>query len=325
MSRFVELIPNILFKSRSPRPFKILVIGNCQAPYQASLFEIALADCACDFIICYEIASDNQRAQVEAYLEASRETYNLILAIPLDSEWHSIGRTALIERFGANRLFFLLNLYFSGTHPDQTTLGELSTRILSPMGGLHSKIALAGWLAGLQLPDILTLFTASNMKKLGFFNMLEESARELRHRELGCDTQFADALVQAARTSFSFYTYNHPTPNLFALFISHVRNLLVARRQARSSEIPLNAMLASDSLAANGVWPVYSELLELLAPHFPVSTHFILPYGGGSPEVISRSVFVERSIAMYEGIGREKIAPLRQARAALEMIQGMAA
>ncbi|WP_404710960.1 WcbI family polysaccharide biosynthesis putative acetyltransferase [Sphingomonas sp. MMS24-J13] len=152
MSRHVELFTSALFRSRSQRPFRTLVIGNCQSRYLASLFEIALADCACDYIACHEITTDHQRAAIEAYLDEHRHIYRLILTIPLGPEWHAIGRDALIARFGADRLFFLLNLYFSGTHPDQTGLGELGTRTMSPMGGPHSKVALGGWMAGLPLP-----------------------------------------------------------------------------------------------------------------------------------------------------------------------------
>ncbi|WP_404710961.1 hypothetical protein [Sphingomonas sp. MMS24-J13] len=165
----------------------------------------------------------------------------------------------------------------------------------------------------------MTLFTPENMERFGFFRMFEESERELRHRETVCDTNFTDQLIQVAKTGFSFYTFNHPTPNVFAYFVGHVRNLLTARGQARSSDLPMNAMLSTENLGSYGVWPVYPELKEMLNPNFPVSRHFILPEGSGG-EVISRDVFVQRSITMYERAGREKIAPLRQAIDAKAMV-----
>ncbi len=82
----------------------------------------------------------------------------------------------------------------------------------------------------------------------------------------------------------------------------------------------MNAMLANESLITNGVWPIYPELKELMAANFPVSTHFILPEGLHS-EVISREVFVQRSIETYNRSGYGDIAALGQATDALELIQ----
>ncbi len=320
MPQYVEVIPRILFKSRKPAPFRVLVISNCQAEFLAPFFELALADCSCDYLVCYQLSTEEEHNALDQYLEEAKNNYQLIVSLPLGANWRSIGHEALTARFGRERLFLIPNIYLDALFPDQTGLGDLGTRTMSPMGGPHSKIALGGWLAGLSLAEILQLFTPENAEKLGYLDGLEASEQELRRREANCDTDFTAQLIRVARTSFALYTVNHPTPNLIAHFVNYVANQLRARGQARLSGVPMNAMLASTSLLSSGVWPIYPELKALVSDHYPVSTTFILPQGAHS-EAISREVFVERSIATYERLGREVIAPLRQAVDCLALIE----
>jgi hypothetical protein len=320
MPRYAELIPKVLFRSHGSGSFRTLVIGNCQAEHMADFLQIALADCACDYLACDVIGSDDRHAAVEDYLKKNEAGYRLILSLPFGQEWHSISRAALVARFGVDRLFFLPDIRFSGLFPDQTGLDDAGIQT-SIIGGLHSIVALGGWMAQLPVPEILKLFTVENFAAFGFLEMFAESEREFHRREAECDTRFTDQLVHTVRTSFAFYTASHPTPNLLARFIDHVRNRLVARGQAQSSDVPLNAMLASGTLVKNGVWPIYPELKELVASHHLLSTYFILPERAGSPEAISRETFVERSITLYERAGREAIARSRQAVTSLDLVR----
>jgi hypothetical protein len=320
MPQYVELFPKTLFRSRKPGSFRILVIGNYQAKYIAPFFEFALADCVCDYLLFHLIPEQDQHAAIANYLDESRSTYQLIVTLPLGPEWHAISRDALSTCFGRDRLFFIFSLGSTGLFPDETGLGDSGSRVLSPMGGSHSRIALGGWMAQLSVPEILSLFTTETMAKLGFLDMVEQSESDLRRQESNCDTDFAAMLIQCVRSNFALYTVNHPTPNLIAIYVTHIRARLVARGQARSSGIPLNSMLASETLISHGAWPVYPELKDLVMPNFPVSAHFILPKAANG-EVIHRDVFVQRSIAHYERVGRERMADLTQATDAHRLIQ----
>jgi hypothetical protein len=296
-------------------------MSNCQAQFLAPFCEYAFQDCSCDYIVCHNVNSPDKHAMVEKYLEESKGKYQLVIALPLGPEWLSISKEALTARFGRDRMFFIVNLFFSGTHPDLSTLGDLTTRVMSPMGTPHSRIALGGWVAGLKESEIIALFNQKSIEKIGYYKLFDESANELRARERHCDTQFSDNLVNLSKMSFCFYTNNHPTPNLLAHYVTHFRRILVSREQARSSGLPLNAMQAAQTLAPSGIWPVYPELQPILAPDFPVSTLFILPDLHIGSELISREIFVQRSLALYEDMGRDKIAAFRQAQDANELLQ----
>ncbi|WP_404710959.1 WcbI family polysaccharide biosynthesis putative acetyltransferase [Sphingomonas sp. MMS24-J13] len=300
----------------------MLVISNCQSEYLAPFIELALADCACDYLPCHEVSTAEQHAGIERHLEESKESYQLIIAIPLGSVWRSMSKDALISRFGRDRLFFIMNVYFSGTHPDLTMVGDIRSRLRTPMGDPHSRIALGGWMAGLGEDEILGLFNPAMVEKLGFLSQIEQATVELRTREQDCDTKYTDELVHLAKVAFSFYTNNHPTPNVLASYVNHIRYHLVVRRQARSSDLPMNAMLATETLAKYGIWPVYPELKSVLAGNFPVSTLFLLPDTHLGSDLISRETYVRHSIAVYEEAGREKVAGFRQAQECHTLVAG---
>jgi hypothetical protein len=318
---YVELLPKILFRSRNPAPVRTIVIGNCQARYLAPLFELALTDCSCDYLSCDQIVSADEHAAIDRYLAETSEDYRLVFAQPLGTDWHAIAREALIARFGLDRTLFLLDLHFYGAFPDVTTLGDARNQIVGPMGACHSRIALGGWMAGLDADAICGMFNSASIEHLGYLALFEESAKKIRAEESNCDTQFADNLLNLAKISFCFYNYNLPTPHLLINFIAHIRHVLRDRRKISLNQLPLNPMLIAETLAPEGVWPIYPELRELFAPHFPSSTSFILPDRGSGSEVIVRETFVRRSIALYDEIGREKIAWLSQAQNSHELVR----
>lgn len=313
--------PKGVFRSKNPAPFRILIISNCQAEYLAPFFEYGLQDCSCDYIICHSIASPEHHAIIEAHLEKCKDEYRIVISLAFSDAWLSISRKALIARFGRKRTFFILNLFFSGGHPDIVTLGDLQTRIMGPMGLYHSRIALGGWMAGLDDDHILDLFSNDSMRKLGYHDLFDRSANELKARERICDTNFSDQIVNLAKIAFAFYTSNHPTPYVLASYASHSREILISRTEARSSGLPLNAMQAAKTMVPLGIWPIYPELKDLFAPNFPVSSLFILPDLTIGSELISRKTFVQRSRVAYDAVGRGKIAEIRQAQDAYEQIQ----
>jgi hypothetical protein len=314
MPHHIELIPKILFRSPNPAPFRTIVIGNFQGRYLAPLLELALADCACDYLSCDQIASADHHAAIDRHLGEAREDYQLVLAHPLGADWNAIAKDALIARFGLDRTVFLLNLHFYGAFPDVTTLGNPRNLIFGPMGACHSRIVLGGWMAGLNVDDIVGMFSQESIERLGYPTLFAESENNLRTYEGRCDTKFTDNLLNLAKSSFCFYGFNRPTPNLFINFVAHIGNLLRSTRNIKLNQLPLNAMLAPETLASEGIWPVYPELRSLFTPHFPVGTSFILADRGAGAEVISREIFVRRSMALYDSIGRDTIGTMPQAQ-----------
>lgn len=321
MPRYVELFPNILFRSRNPGRFRAIIIGNHQARYLAPIFELIIADCSCDYLSYHQIGTDTERAAVESYLDESRDNYRLILAQPLGREWHAISREALLSRFGSERTLFFMNLYFHGLFPDITTIGDAATPVIGPMGPNHSRIALGGWMAGLDEARILALFNAGSLARLQYPALFDEAVKDLRTRESNCDTNFAGDLINLLKIVFAFYTFNQPTPALLVRLAVHIRHILQKREIGQFSAVPLNAMMVPETMIAYGLWPVYPELRELLTPELPTGTTFILPDRGTGVEVISRETFVRRSLALYDDIGRERMTGLRQANNSHELVK----
>jgi hypothetical protein len=321
MPAYAEHIPDILFRSRNRAPFRALMIGNEQARYIAPLLELVLADCSCDYLSFHHARAHADHAAIEKYLDGSRGDYQLVLAQPLGRERHALAKEALIDRFGRDRTFFLMSLHFYGLHPDVTTLGQVGAPVLGPMAEAHSRIALGAWLADRTADEIVEMYNPTTMEQLGYLSFFDQAANELRGREANCDTQFADNLIGLAKSAFSFYGFQYPSPNLLISFVAHVRDLLHSRKLARMTLLPPNAMLAAETLAIRGTWPIYPELRPLVAPHFPLSTTFVLPDHGTGSEVVSREIFVRRSLALYDRIGRESIAALHQAQNCHELVQ----
>lgn len=321
MSRYVELFPKILFRSRKPGRFRMIVIGNHQARYLAPLFELIIADCSCDYLSCHQIQTDTQHAAIESYLDEVRESYRLILAQPLGIERHALSKEALLARFGNDRTFFFMNLYFHGLFPDVTTLGDAATPVIGPMGSNHSRIALGGWMEGLDEARILALFNTRSLIRLKYPEFFEESVKDLLTREVNCDTSFVNEMVSLLRIVFVFYSFNHPTPALLVRFAAHICHLLQKRALVQLNAVPLNAMVIPETMVSYGWWPVYQELREPLTLDFALGTTYITPDRGTGVEVVSRETFVRTSLALYNDIGRERMSGLSQARNSHELVK----
>lgn len=320
MKGYRQIVPDTVFVYEALRPFRILLVGNCQAGHHAQLARIAFEHCSADYIAVHNASDPARAADVEAFFNSPEARYDLVIAFTLHEKWGAVSREALENRFGRDRVFYIPNLIFEGLQPDMISIGELGARIAGPLGDYHSRIAVGAWLMGADLAATLKLFTGQGFERLGYFARFAASLEEFRQRERSTDMTFGDVLLREVRNHVSFFTLNHPTPTLFSAFMQELRERVVSTGRARSSGVPMDPCLVAQSLIESGVAPIFPEIAEAAGLAHRGGRSYLVPrQGGGVP--LSLEEFLVGSFETYERVGRDALLETAKGKASLASLQ----
>jgi hypothetical protein len=191
-----------------------------------------------------------------------------------------------------DQLISFTNIFFTGLHPDMTYIGSLGKRILSPLGDYHSKICLLSYLKGYSVEKSASLFNTNTYEKLNFFNIWEESAKELISRDTQLDIKFALEFLSTAKQEAALFTFNHPLATVFNKLLKNISKYL----GVRYADYP--ASYFYNYLANNAWWPIYQEIGD--CHKIPYSTPMLFK----SPDHLAREMldlanFISKSYKSY--------------------------
>lgn len=189
---------------------------------------------------------------------------------------------------------------FSGFHPDCTLLVEDGKAVLSPIGRLHSEVALAGFLLGAPAERTVRLYNALIFQRLGYDEAYERGRAKLLaqagRQGYGLEEAWADWL----RGGAFMHTPNHPKLRMMGTLAA-----MAAAQAGLSPGRPETLDQVKDPLAPLMRWPVYPEIGRRLDISDPVRFCAADRDGGQSYDLAG---FVEQSYAIYAGVGRESLA-----------------
>ncbi len=283
-----------------------VVISNCQCLPLAAWLTVLSADTVFDFWGVHVIDPAQREDAINAFVVKARAEYDLILSIPLSEDFLALSAERIADSFFGTPTILISNIYFSGFHPDQTYIGGLNQRVAGPLGDGHSKLALHGFMSGLTVDQTLALFCSETYDRLGYFDEFLISLNELTKRDSVVNVPVTRFLKDTLRTNLCFYSFNHPTPLVFAAYAADITQHLVSLKQALPSGFPADQSLCAENLAGNIIFPVYREIAAHHGvPH--IGSYTFKPAGTWvSP--ISLKRFLTLEFQAFEEVGREKLA-----------------
>lgn len=270
---------------------KIGVIGNCQV--------ITMADALSYFMDAPEsVAIEIWRLKPDEILEAQRKILDCthIFAQPMVSLNFSPFTLpelrTLAQEINAELTIFH-NLYFSGSLPDCRCVGALGHRVKGPVSDYHSEIILRSFLAGKT--EKMCLDDLVSGKGVDPKLVWSNSQSQLMHRDAQVDVAFAAEVLDAARSSYSFHYFNHPTTELI---VEYARKIVIERIGPVTKDYPQGI---KDIMTSYGSWPVLDWVSASLALPY-IRDYFVEPFTEQKLDLLEG---IERSYAIYAQTPRE--------------------
>jgi hypothetical protein len=152
-----------------------------------------------------------------------------------------------------DRLHVLPRLVFRGFHPDTVTLTLDGAPIAGPTGTLHSRIAVAGFLAGLPADETAALYTALPFARLGYGDALATAGAALLDQFLYDGIDLSKLLPRWRVSGCFMHAPNHPKMRIM-LDIARI----ACAKMGVSPQTP--AALPADPLAAAAQHPYFADL-----------------------------------------------------------------
>jgi hypothetical protein len=282
---------------------KIAVLFNCQGRGLTAALQAMLPDASVDY---FAQSGGAERAAVAAALSQ----YDHVVSIPLGP---LAGSLASRKLRGATRHFISLPaIGFSGFHPDQIYVRRGRRNLTTVTGDYHSRIAVAGFLAGLGAPETASLYNRLVFARLGYFDMYESEFVLLAERfsQYGHD---ATELLASLRGWCFMHSVNHPKPRaLIGLARLACRAIGATPRAIDDDSVP-------DDLRAHPAHPVFEDVAKA-AGVAPEGAFRAQTPQGADFRPISTADFVAGSFAAYENLDR---AALRAADGVLTAMQAL--
>jgi hypothetical protein len=156
---------------------KIGILFNCQHESLALALRALLPEAD---IIHFDLSATHHNPAACAAIAASLATCDHVVTQDVASVYGGLSTTAL--RASVRRLHLLPSFRFAGFHPDTVSLSLDGVNLGGPTGGYHSRIATAGFLAGLSPRATADLFNRLSYARLGYFHAFAEQRSLLLDR-----------------------------------------------------------------------------------------------------------------------------------------------
>jgi hypothetical protein len=177
---------------------------------------------------------------------------------------------------------------------------------LGPLGDYHSKLAIHGFMRGMTVSETLSLFSERSYARLGYFEEFSRSLATLKERDSVADVPVTRFLESKLRSVWCFFSFNHPTSELFAAYAPEVIDFLASRGLAKHSGVPATPSLCAENLAGNVIFPIYPEI----AAHHGVAHlgSYSFKPDGTWVNPMSLEQFLILEFEAFEQVGRETLA-----------------
>ena len=224
---------------------KVAFIGNCQVDVYRRLINAHESNLDVFSIEVWRLRPSDFELASNKLLDC-----DLIVTQPLSLYY---GPLALENLRGTHKnVLTIHNIYFKGYHPDCEYIGPMGKRIKSPIGDYHSKVTHQAFKKGLSLDkaiDEILNFSTDRVRSI-----FDESADELRRREIGIDVPVTNLVLSECGWSY-FFTFNHPTLELHSRYLEAI---------VKALGLKLSFNTISDPLLDHTHFPIYPSVVEAL-------------------------------------------------------------
>lgn len=275
---------------------RIALIGNCQVSALASVLR---RSCSVDCRLVLDVNGRGDARFADHVLALhSKSDIDIALSQPISAEFDDISSMRLRNHFQSS-FMGMTNIYFDGLHPDLSYFGSFGSRVASPLGDYHSKIALASYVQGMSIEHCLSRFSGKIYEKLGYLSRFELSAAELIARDEANELKFAAEFIQITKHVPTMLSVNHPTLQTTVALARLIEERIGGRPSSLSPEV------CESPLPGSPVWPIYPEIAEHLRLPYETPFYFYPFTVSGRP--LNLEDFVRASYSLYEQHGRERL------------------
>lgn len=271
---------------------KILIIANCQYMGLVEYFKLIIGKNNINFVPLNIINNTEQFNKYSQHAKANIENYDIILTFYINHDRFDFWKTENIKSLYPDKTYIIDNIYFAGLHPDAVCVGDIFNRLKSPLEIYHSKIILHSFVKGLTEQECLEKFNYDEYKRLGYFDIYEQSAKELLERNKRCDIGFAQEFLGLVKKEHSLFIFNHPTSYIFYHFGKKICKELGIKTEEFPHQLLINPL--SDHIW----WSVYPEISDYhrLSYKTPI---FFKKADGYNGVMMSLEDFIRESYQMY--------------------------
>ncbi|MFN3972213.1 MAG: WcbI family polysaccharide biosynthesis putative acetyltransferase [Gemmobacter sp.] len=301
-----------------------LVISNCQAAPLAQMLGYFCRDIAFTAFPVHLTNPVNRAAKIAELMAGAGAEADVVLTVPLSDDFGPLSAPRIAQTFAGRTVLRILNLFFSGLHPDLTYLGGMGGRITGPMGDYHSRVVAMAVTCGLSPAATLDLLTADTYRALDYAAEFDRSLGELRNREAEVDIPFADRLVTLIRRERGFLTVNHPTAALFGAYAHAIAHRLEALGMAQTTGLPPDPACLPNPLATNVVFPIYPEIAAAHGLPYADPYLFRTAPQHGISDVLTAAEFVAANHAALARLDPERLARSPHLRGHLDAFKALA-
>jgi hypothetical protein len=238
-----------------------------------------------------EIASFMARAQQGEAREralAQLRACDAIVAVPV------IGRSPFGEALQAegarHRMVIVPPVVFGGFHPDTIVIDTVNGQLEGPTGPLHSRIALAAFLAGLDVADTADLYNRMIFKRLGYFDQfpVQHTLFHERFQRHGID--LLESVPRWKNLGCFMHNQTHPKANALMGLAEAICGVLGLTPEP-------NPVPPADTLEKLASHPVHADLAQAFG--VPPETHFRANAQRGADRMLSLETYLAESFATY--------------------------
>lgn len=244
-------------------------------------------------IVSYRTAESQQK------LLAQINGADAIIAPYLGPEWGVMSSESL--RSKGFKVHPFLGVAFSGYHPDTIYIVVPSGHLQGAVGPYHSRIAVAGFLAGLSVGETVDLYNALAFSRLGYFDAFQQARLFLIKSFSSAGVDLAPYVDAWAAKGCFMHSLNHPKIHVLcdlALIACELIGLEAPDERAHLEFIP-------DNLSQHVQMPVYPEIASRLG--VPGQTMFKTSKDSRNFEFLSLSEYVSFCFNVYQANSREHL------------------
>ncbi len=240
--------PPVTRSKLPPSVLRLAIVGNCQVlDLPKCIHAITLGVVATCAEIC-RMAPTPEEVDLAPVLANN----DILLVHPHHALQILIDAKYAHER---DRIKTIPTIRFPAYHPDLVYIrGPGKGNFRGPLGEYHSSLAFYGWGRGMNVNQIMELFTEEVYQKLGFFDYWQSAKDALLNNAKMFDYPLEGLFDSWTRRGCFMHSVNHP--KLFAL--ADLARMALSRLGISTN--PVAEQFIYDHFLGDAVWPVYPEI-----------------------------------------------------------------
>jgi hypothetical protein len=188
---------------------KIVIIGNCQARPLKHIIEAISDEVEVIGTPIVHLLKEEHKAETDALL---KDADTIVTQVIADNYPCQYIQTSKLKTLYSDKLFTILNLFYSGYTPDWLYVRVPGKGTLKgPMGDYHNLTIIESWLAGKTIKQTAHLLFDEEFNKNKYQPQVEASLKELSNRESQANVPIVDFIFDNLKKERLFFTFNHPS------------------------------------------------------------------------------------------------------------------